>query len=72
MASCNMIYTQSFMELGVGVQEKWSSSSRNSKGCNVGITDGKDLSITPLRWDHAKFHNDWFRNSEIAGGGTQR
>jgi hypothetical protein len=51
MASCGMIYSYlpSFMKIGIGVQAALRFCLRNLRGCNVGITDGKDLLITPLR-----------------------
>jgi hypothetical protein len=47
--------------------------SNNLKGCKVGITDWSDLWITPLRWDQTpwyniKFHNGWFRHTEVVRG----
>jgi hypothetical protein len=44
MASCGMIYLPSFMKPILRFCLK------NLKGCNVGITDGMDFLITPLRW----------------------
>jgi hypothetical protein len=51
MAADGMIYIPSFMKIGTGVQAilKFFSSLRNLGGCNVGIIDGWDLRITPLR-----------------------
>jgi hypothetical protein len=43
MASCGMIYLPSFMKIGTGVQTILRFFLRNSRGCNVGITDGKDF-----------------------------
>jgi hypothetical protein len=40
MASCGMIYLQSFMNIGTGVQAILRFRLRNLRGCNVGITDG--------------------------------
>jgi hypothetical protein len=45
-----MIYTQSFMEIGTGVQVVLRVCLNNLKHCHVGITDGRDLRITTLRW----------------------
>jgi hypothetical protein len=43
MALCGMIYIQSFMKLGIGVQAILSFGFRNLWGCNVIITDMRDL-----------------------------
>jgi hypothetical protein len=37
--SCGMVYIPSFVEIGRGVQ----FCLINLRGCNVGITDGRDL-----------------------------
>jgi hypothetical protein len=50
VASCGMKYIQSFMETGTGVQATLQFSLINLRGCNVGITEGRDLRTTPLRW----------------------
>jgi hypothetical protein len=50
MASCGMIYLSSFMTIATGVQAILRFCLRNLRGCNVGITDGTDFLITPLRW----------------------
>jgi hypothetical protein len=50
MASCGMIYISSFMETGIGVQAILKCCLRKLRGCSVGITGGRDLLITPLRW----------------------
>jgi hypothetical protein len=50
VASCGMIYIPSFMKIGTGVQVILRFCLRNLRGCNVGITDGRDSSIIPLRW----------------------
>jgi hypothetical protein len=42
-ASCGMIYLISVMKTGARVQATSRFYLRNLKGCNVGITDGKDL-----------------------------
>jgi hypothetical protein len=39
------------MKIGTGVQAILRFVLRNLRVCNVGITDGKDFGITPLRWD---------------------
>jgi hypothetical protein len=42
----------------------------NLGGCNVSITDGRDLWYKPVRWPqvawyiHTKFHGDWYRPSK--------
>jgi hypothetical protein len=45
----------------------------NLRGCNVGITDVRDLL---RRWDglrchdiHTKFHTDWFSHTNVVKGG---
>jgi hypothetical protein len=43
MGSGGMIYIQRFMKIGTGVQAILRFYLRNLRGCNVGITDGKDL-----------------------------
>jgi hypothetical protein len=43
MASCVMMYIQSFMMIGTGIQAILRFCLRNLKDCNVGITDGRDL-----------------------------
>jgi hypothetical protein len=43
MASCSMTYLICFMKIGTGVQAILRLSLRNLRGCNAGITDGKDL-----------------------------
>jgi hypothetical protein len=48
--SCGMIYMPCFMKIGTGVQAVLRCRPRNLRGCNVGITDGMDLGITPLKW----------------------
>jgi hypothetical protein len=50
MASCGMIHIPSFMKIGTGVQAILRFCLRNLQGCDVGITDGRDLLIKPLRW----------------------
>jgi hypothetical protein len=39
MVSCGMVCVRSFMKIGTGVQAALRFSSRNLRGCNVGITD---------------------------------
>jgi hypothetical protein len=43
MAFCDMIYLQSFVKVGTGVQAILRFCLRNLRGCDVGITDGRDL-----------------------------
>jgi hypothetical protein len=76
MASCGMIYAPSFMKIGTGVQEirVLRFCLRNSRECNVGITDGRDFLITPLRWAqmpdiYNKLYKQWFRHSKVKRGG---
>jgi hypothetical protein len=49
-ASCGMIYLPSFMKIGTGVQVILKFCLRILRGCDVGISDGRDLRSTPLRW----------------------
>jgi hypothetical protein len=42
-ASYGKIYVPSFMKIGTGVQAIFKFCLRNLRGCNVGITDRKDL-----------------------------
>jgi uncharacterized protein YraI len=50
MASCSMIFLPSFMKINKGVQALFRFCLSNMNGCNVGSTNGKDLSNAPLRW----------------------
>jgi hypothetical protein len=50
IASCGMIYLISFTKIGTGIQAILRFCLRNLRGCNVGITDGRDFLITLLRW----------------------
>jgi hypothetical protein len=43
MASCVIIYILCFMKTGTGVQAILGFCLRNLRGCNAGITDGRDL-----------------------------
>jgi hypothetical protein len=43
MASCGVIYVPRFMKIGIGVQAILRFCFRNFRGCNVGITDGRDF-----------------------------
>jgi uncharacterized protein YraI len=49
-ASCGMMYVPSFMKIAAGVQAILRFCVRNLKGCNVSITNGRDLRSAPLRW----------------------
>jgi hypothetical protein len=53
MAACGMIHLQCFMKIGAGVQAILRCVLRNLRGCNVDITDGRNVLITPLRWAQA-------------------
>jgi hypothetical protein len=43
MASCGIIRLQSFMKIGTDIQAILRFCLRNMRGCNIDITDGKDL-----------------------------
>jgi hypothetical protein len=43
MASCGMIYIPSFMKIDTGIQAILRFYIGNFRGCNVGITDERDL-----------------------------
>jgi hypothetical protein len=43
MASCGMIYLPSFMKTAKGVQAILRFCLSNLTGCNVGITNGRNL-----------------------------
>jgi hypothetical protein len=49
MVSCDMIHVPSFMKMDTGVQAIIRGCLENLRGCSAGITDGRDLRITPLR-----------------------
>jgi hypothetical protein len=38
------------VKIGSGIEEIFRFSLRKLKGCNDGITDGKDLSSASLKW----------------------
>jgi uncharacterized protein YraI len=42
-ALCGMIYLPGFKKIATGVQAILRGCLRNLKGCNVSITDGRDL-----------------------------
>jgi hypothetical protein len=50
MTLCGMIYIPSITNIGTGVQAILSFRLSNLRGCNVGITDGRDLGSMPLGW----------------------
>jgi hypothetical protein len=43
MNLCGMMYILSLVNIGTGVQAILRFSLNNLRGCNVGITDGRDL-----------------------------
>jgi hypothetical protein len=43
IALCGMIHLSSFMTIVTGVQAILLFCLRNLRGCNVGITDGRDF-----------------------------
>jgi hypothetical protein len=43
MATCNMMHLQSFMKIGTSIRAILRFCLRNLKGCNGGITNGRDL-----------------------------
>jgi uncharacterized protein YraI len=43
MDSCGMMYIPRFMKIGTGSQAIIRFCFSNMRGCNVGITDGRDL-----------------------------
>jgi hypothetical protein len=43
MALDDMIYISSYMKIGTGVRAILRSFLSNFRGCNVGITDARDL-----------------------------
>jgi hypothetical protein len=50
MASHGMIYIPLFTKISTGIQAISRISLSNLNGCKIGITDGKELYIVPLRW----------------------
>jgi hypothetical protein len=50
MASCGMIYIPSFIKISTVFRAILRLYLRNMRRCNVGITEGRYLRITPLRW----------------------
>jgi hypothetical protein len=53
IASCGMIDEPSFMKIGRGDQAILRLFLSNLRGYNVGITDERVLSSTPLKWAQA-------------------
>jgi hypothetical protein len=43
MASCGMAYILSFMRTGRGIEAILRYCLINLRGCNVGVTEGRDL-----------------------------
>jgi hypothetical protein len=56
-------YIPRFKKIDRGVQ----AILRNFRGCNSGITDGRDYLIMPLKWAQVPVcrDKDWFRNSKV-------
>jgi hypothetical protein len=73
MISGGMINIPSFMKIAISVQAILRFCLRKVRNCNVGITEGRDSLMTPLRWAqcldiHTKFHKDWFPHSKVNRG----
>jgi hypothetical protein len=49
MALCGMIRVPSLIKTGTGVQAILKFGLRKLRGCNIGITDVKNLLIAPLK-----------------------
>jgi hypothetical protein len=43
MASCGMMHVRSFMKICASIQVILRCCRRNLRGCNAGITDGRNL-----------------------------
>jgi hypothetical protein len=43
IATCYMIYVPSFVKIGTGVQTILRFCPKNLRGCNIGITDGRNF-----------------------------
>jgi hypothetical protein len=56
MTSCGMMYFPRFIKIGTGVQAILRFCLINIRSCNVGITDGRYLRITPLRWPQVAWY----------------
>jgi hypothetical protein len=71
--SCGMIYSPSFIEIGIGIHTILRFCLRNM---DVGISDGRDLRIMLLRWTQGPSYTyqvpykDWFRHSKVVRGDT--
>jgi hypothetical protein len=50
MGSDGMIYIPTFIKIGIDIEGILGVSFSNLKGCNVGITDCRDLCSAPLKW----------------------
>jgi hypothetical protein len=48
--SCGMIYISNYIKHGTGIQGILQFCLSSLRGCNVGLTDGRDLRSMPLRW----------------------
>jgi hypothetical protein len=53
MGSGSMTYIPSFMKTGIGAERTLRFRLSNLKGCNVGITNGRNLCSVPLKWVQA-------------------
>jgi hypothetical protein len=54
------IYIPRFMEIDIDIQTILWLFLRNSRGCNAGITDGRDLWCMALRWLHVGWYCNGF------------
>jgi hypothetical protein len=50
IASCSMIYIHNLFKIHAGIQAIFMFSLRDLRDSNVGITDERNLSVTPLKW----------------------
>jgi hypothetical protein len=50
IGSDGMIYIPSFIKTGAGVEGILRFCLSNLKGCNIVITDGRNLGSAPLKW----------------------
>lgn len=66
MASRGMIYIQTFMNIGAGVQAMLRFNLRSFNGCNVCVTDGRGFKTH--RWDGLKWDDYIQRFIKIAAG----
>jgi hypothetical protein len=53
IAKYGMIYLPSFMKIVKDIQAILRFCLRSLIGCDAGITNGRDLLYTPIRWLHA-------------------